>query len=105
MAFPKKTSKMPIEKMTFEPADNGGFISRTHRPDPPRKSGDPYVENVPEKNVHPTVQHAAAHLVQSFPGGKKKSAAKPAAKRQPTEAASIGSKMLGQGDNGANPGC
>lgn len=82
-----------VRRMVVEPADNGGFLSRTEREAPKSKSG--YYENPDEKNVHPNVEHLAAHIKKTFPpkggkpSGKKKSAPAP-----PTAASAIGDQML-----------
>ena len=90
----------PIRRVSFEPSDNGGFISKTEREPPPRKKNGPYIDydDRVSTNVHPTVNHAAAHLVQSF-GGKKKGVRKPAAAPS-SQWGGVANGMLG---GGANP--
>ncbi len=95
MKVPLKT---PIRRVSFEPSDNGGFISKTEHEPPPQKKNGPYLdyEDRIKTNVHPDVQHAAAHLVQSFGGKKAKRppAGKTAAPRMGAAGANISSKML-----------
>ena len=91
--------KTPIRRVSFEPSDNGGFISKTEHEPPARSKNGPYIdyEDCTKTNVHPSVQHAAAHLIASFGGGKKAKrppAGKSVAPRMGAGAASIGSKML-----------
>lgn len=71
--------KGKVRRMVIEPADNGGFLSRTERERTPGDKTVGYYEDREEKNVHPSVEHLAAHIQQTFHGkGRGKAPAKKA---------------------------
>lgn len=93
----KTPNANPIRRITFEPSDNGGFISKTERAATPPGKKAPYLDYDDRTStaVHPSVQHAAAHLVGAFPGKKgfpKKKG--PGIPSVPSAAGAISSKML-----------
>ena len=64
----KVERKAEVRSMTFEHAKNG-LVSRTHlRSKRSGQGGGPDYDYEEETNVHPTAEHAAAHL-KKYMGG------------------------------------
>ena len=62
-AHKPKAGKKKLIEVSFEPAE-GGVISKTRH----RVEGDDYGPSETKTGIHPTAEHAAAHLMTTMEG-------------------------------------
>lgn len=89
-------SKHPVDRMSWEPSDNGGFVSHTTMRGPARKPGAGYQPGPePDTKTHGSVNELLAHVkAMASLGGK------PPAKGTPPEWSGTANQMLASGVTG-----
>jgi hypothetical protein len=92
-------SKHPVERMSWEPSDNGGFVSHTAMKGPARKPGGPYVERPdPDTKTHGNVNDLVAHVKAMASLGQPAAGKAPAGKgAPPSQWSGVANQMLGSG--------
>jgi len=84
--------KHPVQRMSIEPSDNGGFVSHTTPTRPPRKGGGYQPGPEPDTAVHPNVNHLIAHVKATMGQG-----ARPGASKTPSQWGGVANQMLASG--------
>jgi hypothetical protein len=96
-----KSRKGPARDFRVEKADNGFISYANHDVTPGTEKMRPYgmdIESMQTRKVHPTIKHAADHMIALFGGGGGKVEEEPKQPKTPEKAASDKKKAEAEKD-------